>query len=94
MRMASKISPCLWFDTQAEEAAKLYTGISRNSSILATTRYGEAGKEIHRQRSGAVMTAPDIFASDDEAGAGRAMTALMKMKKLDLAQPARAFQTQ
>ncbi len=38
-----KISPCLWFDTQAAQAAKFYTSIFRNSNILNTTYYGEAG---------------------------------------------------
>lgn len=37
------ITPFLWFDTQAEEAAKLYTSIFPNSRILEITRYGEAG---------------------------------------------------
>jgi predicted 3-demethylubiquinone-9 3-methyltransferase (glyoxalase superfamily) len=38
-----KITPCLWFDTQAEEAAAFYTSIFKNSHILYITRYGEAG---------------------------------------------------
>jgi predicted 3-demethylubiquinone-9 3-methyltransferase (glyoxalase superfamily) len=38
-----KITPFLWFDTQAEEAAKLYTSIFPNSKILKTARYGDAG---------------------------------------------------
>ena len=38
-----KITPFLWFDTQAEEAAKFYISIFRNSKITGTTRYGEAG---------------------------------------------------
>ena len=38
-----KITPFLWFDTQAEEAAKFYTSIFKNSKITATTRYGDAG---------------------------------------------------
>ena len=38
-----KISPFLWFDTQAEEAANLYVSIFPNSKILATARYGDAG---------------------------------------------------
>ena len=38
-----KITPCLWFDTQAEEAANFYTSIFKNSRILDITRYGEAG---------------------------------------------------
>ena len=37
------ISPFLWFDTQAEEAARFYTSIFRNSKIVSTMRYGEAG---------------------------------------------------
>ena len=38
-----KITPFLWFDHQAEEAAKFYTSLFRNSRIEAVTRYGEAG---------------------------------------------------
>ncbi len=38
-----KITPFLWFDTQAEEAAKFYVSIFKNSRIVTTTRYGEAG---------------------------------------------------
>lgn len=51
-----KISPCLWFDHQAEEAANYYVGIFKNSKILAISRYGEAGKEIHGRQPGSVMT--------------------------------------
>jgi predicted 3-demethylubiquinone-9 3-methyltransferase (glyoxalase superfamily) len=38
-----KITPFLWFDTQAEEAAQHYCSIFPNSKIVTTTRYGEAG---------------------------------------------------
>jgi predicted 3-demethylubiquinone-9 3-methyltransferase (glyoxalase superfamily) len=38
-----KITPFLWFDTQAEEAANFYASIFKNSRILKITRYGEAG---------------------------------------------------
>ncbi|PWJ84302.1 putative 3-demethylubiquinone-9 3-methyltransferase (glyoxalase superfamily) [Pseudaminobacter salicylatoxidans] len=38
-----KITPFLWFDNQAEEAAKFYTSIFKNSKINAVTHYGEAG---------------------------------------------------
>lgn len=38
-----KITPFLWFDKQAEEAAKFYVSIFKNSKILGVTRYGEAG---------------------------------------------------
>lgn len=38
-----KISPFLWFDDKAEEAANFYTSIFKNSRILKVSRYGEAG---------------------------------------------------
>ncbi len=50
------ITPCLWFDSQAEEAAEFYTSIFPNSSIGAITRHGEAGKELHGKPVGSVMT--------------------------------------
>ncbi len=39
----SRISPFLWFDDQAEEAAKLYVSLFPNSKITSVSRYGEAG---------------------------------------------------
>jgi len=56
MKISSKIAPCLWFDNQAEEAARFYTGIFKDSKIVAISRYGEAGQEIHGQKPGTVMT--------------------------------------
>lgn len=56
MQIRSKIAPFLWFDSQAEEAAKFYTGIFRNSKIVAISHYGEAGQEMHRRKPGSVMT--------------------------------------
>ena len=50
------ISPCLWFDDQAEQAAKYYTGIFPNSHIGAVSRYGEAGTDVHGRPPGSVMT--------------------------------------
>ena len=38
-----KLTPCLWFDTEGEEAAKLYTSIFPNSRITNVSHYGEAG---------------------------------------------------
>ena len=52
----SKITPCLWFDNQAEEAAKLYTGIFKNSRIMETSYYLDADQEIHGGKPGAVLT--------------------------------------
>jgi predicted 3-demethylubiquinone-9 3-methyltransferase (glyoxalase superfamily) len=51
-----RITPFLWFDTQAEEAAKFYTSIFRNSKITTITRYGEAGREFHKMSPGTAMT--------------------------------------
>jgi predicted 3-demethylubiquinone-9 3-methyltransferase (glyoxalase superfamily) len=39
----TKITPFLWFDTQAEEAAKFYVSIFKNSKIVSVARYGDAG---------------------------------------------------
>lgn len=39
----TKITPFLWFDTQAEEAATFYVSIFKNSKIVSVSRYGEAG---------------------------------------------------
>jgi predicted 3-demethylubiquinone-9 3-methyltransferase (glyoxalase superfamily) len=50
-----RISPCLWFDDQAEDAAKFYAGIFKNSKIGKITRYSEAGQEIHGKPPGSVM---------------------------------------
>jgi predicted 3-demethylubiquinone-9 3-methyltransferase (glyoxalase superfamily) len=50
-----RITPCLWFDDQAEEAARFYTGIFKNSRIGKISRYGEAGHEVHGRPAGSVM---------------------------------------
>jgi predicted 3-demethylubiquinone-9 3-methyltransferase (glyoxalase superfamily) len=51
-----KITPCLWFDNNAEEAVNFYISIFKNSKIGGMARYGEAGYEIHRKPAGSVMT--------------------------------------
>ena len=50
-----KITPCLWFDTQAEEAAQLYTSIFKNSKIGTVTRYTEAASKAAHRPVGSVM---------------------------------------
>lgn len=69
MPSIQKISPCLWFDHQAEEAASFYTAVFRNSRITQIARYGEAGHEIHGRPPGSVLTV--AFELD-----GQAFTAL------------------
>ena len=51
-----KITPCLWFDNQAEEAAKFYTSIFKNSKTGPITRYSESGAKVSRRQKGTVMT--------------------------------------
>ena len=50
-----KITPCLWFDGQAEEAAKFYVSVFKNSKIGRIIRYSEVGQEIHGGKPGSVL---------------------------------------
>ncbi len=56
MAIVQKITPCLWFDNQAEEAAKFYVSLFKNSAIGVITRYGKEGFEVHGRPEGSVMT--------------------------------------
>ena len=69
MATGPRITPCLWFADQAEEAARFYTGIFPRSRITSITRYGEAGQEVHGRPAGSVMTV--LFELD-----GQSFTAL------------------
>ena len=51
-----KISPCLWFDDNAEDAVNFYASIFKDSKIGNVTRYGKEGYEIHKKKEGSVMT--------------------------------------
>ena len=51
-----RITPFLWFDSQAEAAVNFYTSIFRNSKILTTTRYGEEGAAASGRPKGTIMT--------------------------------------
>ena len=57
MPTVQRLVPCLWFDTKAEEAAKYYCGIFKNSRITRVEKYTEAGKEVHNKPAGSVMVA-------------------------------------
>ena len=50
------ITPCLWFDTEAEEAARFYTTVFKNSRVGNITRYSEAGAKVSGRPVGSVMT--------------------------------------
>jgi predicted 3-demethylubiquinone-9 3-methyltransferase (glyoxalase superfamily) len=51
-----KLTPCLWFDNQAEEAAKFYVSIFKNSKLGPITRYGDASAQASGRPKGSVMT--------------------------------------
>ena len=50
------ITPCLWFDNQAEEAVNFYISLFDNSRIKKISRYGKEGFEYHQKPEGSVMT--------------------------------------
>jgi len=56
MQLKTNITPCLWFDNQADQAAKFYASVFKGSKILKTTHYTEAGREAHGRPPGSVMT--------------------------------------
>src|SRR5262249_32201966 len=51
-----KITTHLWFDNQAEEAARFYVSLFKNSKILNVARYGEAGAKVSGRQPGSIMT--------------------------------------
>ena len=55
MARIQKFTTCLWFDDQAEEAARYYTGIFKNSKLGRISRYGKEGYEVHHRPAGSVM---------------------------------------
>src|SRR5215217_2959569 len=56
MATMQKLTTNLWFDNQAEEAAKFYTSVFKNSRIGRISRYGKEGFEVHQRPAGSVMT--------------------------------------
>ena len=56
MSKTQKITTFLWFDSQAEEAAKYYVSIFKDSRIVGTTRYDEEASKVARRPKGSVMT--------------------------------------
>jgi len=69
MAAIQRITPCLWFDDQAEEAVGFYTSIFPRSRVVTISRYGQEGREIHGKPPGSVLTV--AFELD-----GQAFTAL------------------
>jgi predicted 3-demethylubiquinone-9 3-methyltransferase (glyoxalase superfamily) len=56
MPLMQKIEPCLWFDSNAEEAARFYVSIFKNSKILHTSYFSKAGAEASGQPEGSILT--------------------------------------
>jgi len=56
MLISQRITPCLWFDDQAEAAAAFYISIFRNSKIVNASHFGDEGREFHGKAPGTVMT--------------------------------------
>jgi predicted 3-demethylubiquinone-9 3-methyltransferase (glyoxalase superfamily) len=50
-----QITPCLWFNTEAEEAANFYISVFDNGRIKQVSRYGKAGQDVHGKAPGSVM---------------------------------------
>ena len=65
MAKMQRISPCLWFDSQAEEAAKFYTTVFKNSRIGKISHYGKEGFDQHHKPAGSVLTV-QFFLEDQE----------------------------
>lgn len=55
MTLIQPITPCLWFDGEAKQAAEFYTSIFKNSRIVQTSYYGETSADIHASMAGKVL---------------------------------------
>jgi len=53
---AREITSCLWYDSEAEEAANFYVSVFEDAKIGNITRYGEEGHDIHGREAGSVMS--------------------------------------
>jgi predicted 3-demethylubiquinone-9 3-methyltransferase (glyoxalase superfamily) len=58
MKIVGQIKPCLWFDTNALEAAKFYVSVFENSRMGAVSHYGKAGQDVHGMKVGTVLAKP------------------------------------
>ena len=57
MAKLQRLTPCLWFDGEAENAAKFYVSIFKNAKLGKISRFSKEGFEVHRQPEGRVMVA-------------------------------------
>lgn len=61
-----RITPCLWFDDNAEDAANFYVSVFPNSKIHHVERYGDSGSEASGMKKGSVMTVIFSLLDDNE----------------------------
>lgn len=54
--LMNKITPCLWFDQNAEAAVDFYVSVFKHSRIISITRYGTAGSTVSGRPEGSIMT--------------------------------------
>jgi predicted 3-demethylubiquinone-9 3-methyltransferase (glyoxalase superfamily) len=99
-----KITPCLWFDTEGEEAARFYTSVLPNSRIVNVARYGSAGPrpegmvmtvefELDGQRFVALNGGPDFTFSEAisfQLSCETQEDPMLTMKKIEIDAPERA----
>ena len=94
-----RIAPCLWFDHQAEDAARFYVAIFRNSKIGSISRYDKHAARAAGRPEGSALTVTfeldgqqfmALNGSDAER-VSRVMAAMLQMKKLDIAGLERAY---
>ena len=62
------LTTCLWFDSEAEEAARFYVSIFEDSKLGEITRYGKEGHEIYGRPDGSVMTVSFRIRGQDFVG--------------------------
>ena len=59
--ISQKITPFLWFNDNAEEAANFYVSLFKNSKVVHVSRYPEAGQEVHGHAAGSAMVVEFIL---------------------------------
>ena len=57
MASVQKLTSCLWFDGNAEDAAKFYVSVFRNAKLGSVSYYPNEGQDIHGQQAGKVLVA-------------------------------------
>lgn len=62
------LTTCLWFDTEAEEAARFYVSLFEDSELGEITRYGAVGQDVHGRPEGSVMTVSFRLRGQDFVG--------------------------